>query len=523
MSNGRLRVAQLKARNFKCITEVEIAPTGDIITIAGQPGQGKTSILEAIETALRGGDETLVRRGADHSEIFLAVGDLTVSRSIDTEGKQRLAVSQDGRPLGAQQAKALLAALFGPHVFRPIEWVSLSGGDAKGRVERLRRQRDELLHAIPIRLSEQDLVAAVKELGDEALGVLGEVHVEVDLERQHGLVVCESLRKASYDARAVANRQVEEAETVLRTVPVPPRDVPSEPLDFLVRQEKQAEQAYQQALGAQRAQATSRARAQQLRELIASETQALAGARLADETTIVTEGQQVAQQIQDLDRQIAELQRQRTQLEARRSDLRDELSRSRELNDELRRRQKAHERNIAELADLEGTLGRGAGDDPSLLEKALEKARDRRWARELQEKHNTAAAKVQDLRRRADALDGLVTLFRETLPARLLQTAPFPIEGLGLDGEQITIHSVPIHRLGTSEQIRLGVKVAVALNQRAGFVCVDGAESLGAEGRQELAAAAQEHGVQLWMSEVTESPAPGSIVMHDGAAQFATV
>lgn len=519
-SNGgeRMRVAFLRLRQFKCVEEVEIAPTGDIIRISGDVGQGKTSILEAIETALCGGDQTLVRRGADKTELFIEVGDLKVSRSIDLDGKERLAVTQDGHALKTGQAKALLEQLYGVQLFRPMEWVQLSGGDARGSTERRRRQRDELLHALPLRLDEAELVQAVQGLGPEALQALQEMAIDLDLGRQHGLVACETLRRACYDARSATNRQQEDATAKLKGVPVPPTKVPADDLETLRRQERTREEAYQRALGAQKAQAATRSRAVQLRESIEETARILGQAQIEDEGPIVEEGKRVAEEAARIVEQIAELQRQLSSVEQQREQLRKSVAGMRERNGDVRRRQQQLERDRRELVDLEGAIG-GTSEDPESLRVQLERAKEATWAKDLAVRYSAGAAEVERHATRSRVLGQLVDLFREALPGQLLQRAAFPVPGLGLDGDQITINGIPIHRLGTSEQIRLGVRVAVALNPQAGFVCVDGAESLGASGRKDLAAAAAEFGVQLWMSEVSETPGPGSIVMRAGVAQ----
>lgn len=502
---ARLQVGQLRVKDFKCIRLVELTPEGQVMKISGHPGQGKTSILDAIEATVRGGDETLVRRGADHTELFLAVGGLAINRQIGADGKQKLAVSQDGRALTPSAGKALLDGIFGLHVFRPIQWVQLSGGDSRGRTERLRTQRDQLLHAIPLRLSETALVEAVQDAGDDALEVLSQMSVKIDLDQQHGLVACEALCKACYDARSAANRQVDDAAARLKGMPTPPHSIPKTPLLQLVQLEREAEQSYQRALGAQKAQAATISRAAALRDSIAAGQAALAGQAVVDEAPIVDEGKQVAAQI--------------AALEERQAALRQQLRGVREHNDSYRRRSQALVNDQQELAQLEQAQGQGL-EDPAALQRQLDQARQARQVRELADKYSAAADEVQKQAARAGVLGKLVDLFREVLPQRLLESARFPVPGLGLDGEQLTINGVAIHRLGTADQIRLGVAVAIALHPQAGFVCVDGAESLGSEGLQVLADATQKAGVQLWISEVNENPEPDSIVMRDGEAAY---
>jgi hypothetical protein len=113
-----------------------------------------------------------------------------------------------------------------------------------------------------------------------------------------------------------------------------------------------------------------------------------------------------------------------------------------------------------------------------------------------------------------------VTLFRDVLPSMLLARANLPLDGLAIEDETIVINGVPLHELGTSEQIRVGVVIASALNPLAGFVLVDQAESLGREGKKALASVAHELGLQLIMTVVDPDavPGPGVTVMRGGEA-----
>jgi tRNA modification GTPase len=97
-----------------------------------------------------------------------------------------------------------------------------------------------------------------------------------------------------------------------------------------------------------------------------------------------------------------------------------------------------------------------------------------------------------------------------------------PIAGTTRDALQqsIQIDGVPLHQLGTSQQIAVGVKVAAAVNPKSGFVLVDGAESMGGKDRRALAEAAEVLGLQLIMTVVDPDakPGPGVTVMRGGAA-----
>lgn len=78
-----MKVNKLKISNILGLDELEIKP-GNIVTISGQNGAGKTSVLEAIKAALQGGnDATLLRKGAKEGEIVLELDSgMTIKKTV---------------------------------------------------------------------------------------------------------------------------------------------------------------------------------------------------------------------------------------------------------------------------------------------------------------------------------------------------------------------------------------------------------------------------------------------------------
>ena len=117
-----MHIVQLTAGNVKRLHAVDITPEGNIVTIAGRNGQGKTSVLDAIWFALGGATamkETpeVIRQGEVHAKVTLDLGDLVVDRHW-VNGKTTLAVkSKEGAVHRSPQA--LLDSLVGKISFDP--------------------------------------------------------------------------------------------------------------------------------------------------------------------------------------------------------------------------------------------------------------------------------------------------------------------------------------------------------------------------------------------------------------------
>ena len=132
-----MKIVKLSASNFKRLQAVEINPDGTLVRITGKNGQGKSSVLDAIEAVIGGGralPPRPVRSGAKHAKIIADLGDLIVSRRFTAEGGTSLQVERaDGSVLSSPQK--VLDALFARFSFDPIEILRM---DAKKQLETLR-------------------------------------------------------------------------------------------------------------------------------------------------------------------------------------------------------------------------------------------------------------------------------------------------------------------------------------------------------------------------------------------------
>lgn len=138
---GMMKVLNLEVENFMGVRAVEITPDGPVVTIGGKNGQGKSSVLNAMISALAGAKElpgVAVRDGEESAVTRVVLsrpeGDLHITRVVREGGKTTLTVkSADGAKYGKPQQ--LLDALVGAVGFDPHEFTRL---DAKKQAERLR-------------------------------------------------------------------------------------------------------------------------------------------------------------------------------------------------------------------------------------------------------------------------------------------------------------------------------------------------------------------------------------------------
>lgn len=118
-----MKIVSLQAENVKRLRAVEIRPdpAGNMVIIGGQNEQGKTSVLDSIEMALRGGDSLPpkpIREGATRARIVAELDDLSVKRTFTRSGSYLEITAKDGAKLKSPQA--LLDSLVGRLSFDPL-------------------------------------------------------------------------------------------------------------------------------------------------------------------------------------------------------------------------------------------------------------------------------------------------------------------------------------------------------------------------------------------------------------------
>lgn len=141
-----MKVIQLVAENFKRLQAVEITPEGNVVTIGGRNGSGKSSVLDAIYVALVGRSAAPpkpVRNGEESCVIKLDLGELKVTRRFAVkEGApftDSLKVENaDGLRYGKPQE--VLDALLGEIGFDPLEFANMKP----------KEQAETLLQMVPL-------------------------------------------------------------------------------------------------------------------------------------------------------------------------------------------------------------------------------------------------------------------------------------------------------------------------------------------------------------------------------------
>ena len=156
-----MRIIRLEAENVKRLRAVDITPDGNVVTISGRNGQGKTSVLDAIWLALAGKSATKdtsrpIRDGAESARVQLELEEIVVTRTWTEKGTQ-LKVESAGGTTRFNSPQAMLDGLIGALSFDPLAFAHADPKD----------QLKTLLGLVQLPFDPEDLALERREVFDE--------------------------------------------------------------------------------------------------------------------------------------------------------------------------------------------------------------------------------------------------------------------------------------------------------------------------------------------------------------------
>lgn len=216
-----MQIARVKIENILGIDNLEFE-AGQFNVLAGKNGHGKTSVLEAIKAALKGGnDATLLRNGAESGEVVLVLEDGYEIRKRVTPRTATTTVVRDGKtqPRPAEFINSITDMMS----INPVDFLLAAKKD-RVRV---------LLEAIPLALD----VDRLKAIAGEDVSVP---------DGMHPLYAIDAVRKSVFEHRTDINRSEKEKSATIHqlrdTMPEAPDVSITGSEDELVAQKEAAEE-----------------------------------------------------------------------------------------------------------------------------------------------------------------------------------------------------------------------------------------------------------------------------------------
>jgi DNA repair exonuclease SbcCD ATPase subunit len=193
-----MKVTHVRIKNILGVEQMEITP-GKFTEIRGRNAAGKTSVLEAIKAALKGGhDATLLRNGADEGEIVLLLDNGDEVRKVVTADKSELKVRHDGKLV--RNGVSILDTLRDIVSVNPVEFIQAVP----------KRRLEILLEAMPIEVTDEEVSTAAGfqcRITGNPLDAIGTIRKQVYDERT-------GLNRAEREKRATLNQLAETMPTI---------------------------------------------------------------------------------------------------------------------------------------------------------------------------------------------------------------------------------------------------------------------------------------------------------------------
>lgn len=413
-----IHISKIRISNILGIEQLELVP-GSFNVITGKNGQGKTSILEAIKSALKGGhDATLLRSGADEGEIVLELDD---GRSIEKSVKADKSTTNVRGLDGKRQASpaGLIAAMSDLISINPVEFLAAGS-----------KQRTEiLLQSMPIALDVGHLTSLVPD----------GVTIEAGQLAGHPLEVISRVTKAVYDERTGVNRAEKEKTATMTQL--------------------------QASLGGE-AQQVDPARLAELEQFVDQ-----SGVALQDRLSKIDARQNELQTVRD--QKIAEAQTVRdaaiaaahaaydTAVHGARAEYDDVAAKGAAAREQARQKHEAA--TVAQRDELTALRNQ--------IALAGQQEQQRKMVDQFRNEAFGLRKQSADLSKALEAIEA----YKASLIAQL------PIDGLEVRDGEIFRHGVAFDRLNTAQKVLIAIEIAKLRAGQLPVICVDGLELLDSE------------------------------------------
>jgi hypothetical protein len=97
----------------------------------------------------------------------------------------------------------------------------------------------------------------------------------------------------------------------------------------------------------------------------------------------------------------------------------------------------------------------------------------------------------------------------------ILQAAQFPVPGLGVNDDDVTLDGMPFEQLSNSQQNILGAAIGIAYNPRLRVILIDEGSGIQGETLMTIAALAEKAGAQIFMASAAHDE-QATVVIEDG-------
>jgi len=152
--------------------------------------------------------------------------------------------------------------------------------------------------------------------------------------------------------------------------------------------------------------------------------------------------------------------------------------------------------------------------DPVPIQKKIGDAEHTNAQIRFRDQHQHSIKQAADFQFQYDTLSKKIEKL-DLAKSNALSTAKMPILGLGVDDDGITFNGKPFSQIGSANQLKVSLAIAMAMNPTLKVIRISDGSLLDADNKKIIEQMAKEHDYQCWIEEV-ESGAKVGFTLEDG-------
>lgn len=186
-----MKIKGIEVKNFIGIKEFRWNPSPGINIIEGPKGTGKSSVVEALETAFANQKRRteVIRHGEDEATIFIETDTgLEIDRRLRNDRADYLKLRQEGKGISSTERE--LRKFLSGDIFRPLDFINMD----------YKEQTKIILNMIEVNWTMEDII---NWFGEEITGINYDKHI---------LQILKDIETKLYKEREEINRQIKALE-----------------------------------------------------------------------------------------------------------------------------------------------------------------------------------------------------------------------------------------------------------------------------------------------------------------------
>lgn len=549
-----MKIKGIEVKNFIGIKEFRWNPSPGINIIEGPKGTGKSSVVEALETAfanLKRRTE-VIRHGEDEATIFIETDTgLEIDRRLRNSKADYLKLRQQGKGINSTE-KELRQFLSGD-IFRPLDFINMD----------YKEQTKIILNMIEVNWTMEDII---NWFGEEITGINYDKHI---------LQILKDIETKLYKEREEINRQIKTLEIQCDAIKkeLPPnydgeewrhkniqeyysKVAEAQKINQFIEQAKAIKANFEDRVKAleaegesQKSRATAKFREQRadIQDIISLSKEKIKKAE-NDISTITADTDKAMKDI-DIETE-KEIQKAIQEIKERAAAKKEELKKTMEqkieeaktLINSTYNKISAKEQELSGLDELEKAELK-AVDEKTTAEIEKEKIRVGKAAEYLE---NNQPIDIEPLQKQADEVAEMQSYLREwdrmkaimdgelaekkaysakltnqietarKKPSELLKTHKLPIDGISVDENgMIRINGTLLDGLSDGEKLEAAFKIAIQRMGELRIICLDGFEKLNDAEKEKVIKICEDNDIQTFIT-ITKDTETGDFEIVEG-------